>query len=98
MRKNGGCYDCNGGEGLESDSVIFPATVFGSMSNGKRDIEAGPATRSPGDIDDGDSSSSPFDITRTKDASVRRLKRWRVCPFAFLTCSYYNCPLYFSII
>ncbi|KAL1335450.1 calcium-transporting ATPase 10, plasma membrane-type isoform X1 [Arachis ipaensis] len=44
------------------------------MSYGKDDIEA---PRSSGDIDDGGSSSSPFDIARTKDASVQRLKRWR---------------------
>ncbi|MED6207560.1 Calcium-transporting ATPase 10, plasma membrane-type [Stylosanthes scabra] len=44
-------------------------------SYGKEDIEA---PRSSGDIiDDGGSSSSPFDIARTKDASVQRLKRWR---------------------
>ncbi|RYR30190.1 hypothetical protein Ahy_B01g055014 isoform C [Arachis hypogaea] len=56
-------------------SVISPATVIGrSMSYGKDDIEA---PRSSGDIDDGGSSSSPFDIARTKDASVQRLKRWR---------------------
>ncbi|MED6216509.1 Calcium-transporting ATPase 10, plasma membrane-type [Stylosanthes scabra] len=43
-------------------------------SYGKEDIEA---PRSSADIDDGGSSSSPFDIARTKDASVQRLKRWR---------------------
>ncbi|KAL4359503.1 hypothetical protein AHAS_Ahas08G0083900 [Arachis hypogaea] len=50
-------------------------TIIGrSMSYGKDDIEA---PRSSGDIDDGGSSSNPFDIVRTKDASVQRLKRWR---------------------
>ncbi|WVZ19262.1 hypothetical protein V8G54_006584 [Vigna mungo] len=39
------------------------------------DIEAGPATRSS-DLDDGD-LSDPFDIARTKNASVERLRRWR---------------------
>ncbi|RYR42935.1 hypothetical protein Ahy_A08g039367 [Arachis hypogaea] len=54
---------------------ISHATVIGrSMSYGKDDIEA---PRSSGDIDDGGSSSNPFDIVRTKDASVQRLKRWR---------------------
>ncbi|XP_068332227.1 calcium-transporting ATPase 10, plasma membrane-type-like isoform X1 [Pyrus communis] len=46
-----------------------------SQSRGSRaDLEAG-GSRS-GDLDD-ESSSSPFDIARTKDASVERLKRWR---------------------
>ncbi|TQD75261.1 hypothetical protein C1H46_039203 [Malus baccata] len=46
-----------------------------SQSRGSRaDLEAG-GSRS-GDLDD-ESSSSPFDIARTKDASVDRLKRWR---------------------
>ncbi|XP_057734606.1 ubiquitin receptor RAD23d-like [Arachis stenosperma] len=57
-------------------NVISPATVIGrSMSYGKDDIEA---PRSSDDIDDGGSSSSPFDIARTKDASVQRIKRWRL--------------------
>lgn len=41
------------------------------------DIEAG--NSSFGDCDDGDSSSDPFGITRTKNAPIERLKRWRVC-------------------
>ena len=40
-------------------------------------MEAG-GSRS-GDLDD-ESSSSPFDIARTKDALVERLKRWRQAP------------------
>ncbi|CAN6547516.1 unnamed protein product [Malus baccata var. baccata] len=46
-----------------------------NQSRGSRsDLEAG-GSRS-GDLD-GESSSSPFYIARTKDASVDRLKRWR---------------------
>ena len=41
------------------------------------DIEAGPATRRSTDLDDGD-LSDPFDIARTKNASIERLRRWRV--------------------
>ncbi|XLU67688.1 hypothetical protein S245_026741, partial [Arachis hypogaea] len=54
--------------------VKIPSIIGRSMSYGKDDIEA---PRSSGDIDDGGSSSNPFDIVRTKDASVQRLKRWR---------------------
>ncbi|MED6183030.1 hypothetical protein PIB30_034154, partial [Stylosanthes scabra] len=41
------------------------------------DLEAGPRTARSGDFDDGD-FSDPFDITRTKHASIERLRRWRV--------------------
>lgn len=41
------------------------------------DLEAGPPTARSGDFDDGD-VSDPFDITRTKNASIERLRRWRV--------------------
>ncbi|ESW10749.1 hypothetical protein PHAVU_009G234600 [Phaseolus vulgaris] len=40
------------------------------------DIEAGPATRRSIDLDSGD-LSDPFDIARTKNASIERLRRWR---------------------
>ncbi|CAJ1975835.1 unnamed protein product [Sphenostylis stenocarpa] len=40
------------------------------------DIEAGPSTRRSADLDDGD-FSDPFDIARTKNASIERLRRWR---------------------
>ncbi|KAL4315666.1 hypothetical protein AHAS_Ahas15G0207900 [Arachis hypogaea] len=40
------------------------------------DLEAGPPTARSGDFDDGD-VSDPFDITRTKNASIERLRRWR---------------------
>lgn len=41
------------------------------------DIEAGPASLRSADLDDGD-LSDPFDIARTKNASIERLRRWRV--------------------
>lgn len=40
------------------------------------DLEAGPSTRDY-DLDD-DESLGPFDIVRTKSASVDLLRRWRV--------------------
>ncbi|BAT80110.1 hypothetical protein LR48_Vigan04g007200 [Vigna angularis] len=40
------------------------------------DIEAGPTTHRSTDLDDGD-LSDPFDIARTKNASIERLRRWR---------------------
>ncbi|KAK7329119.1 hypothetical protein VNO77_23265 [Canavalia gladiata] len=42
----------------------------------ENDIEAGPAARRSTDLDDGD-FSDPFDIARTKNASIERLRRWR---------------------
>ncbi|KAJ1439835.1 P-type ATPase [Sesbania bispinosa] len=42
----------------------------------ENDIEAGPASRRSSDVDDSD-FSSPFDIARTKNASIERLRRWR---------------------
>lgn len=42
----------------------------------ENDIEAGPATRRSSDFDDVD-VNDPFDIARTKHASVERLRRWR---------------------
>ncbi|QCD80324.1 Ca2+-transporting ATPase [Vigna unguiculata] len=44
----------------------------GSQTPG--DVEAGPPTD---DFDDGDFSADPFDVTRTKNAPVQRLRRWR---------------------
>ncbi|CAL5184581.1 unnamed protein product [Lathyrus oleraceus] len=41
------------------------------------DIEAGPLSRRSSDIDDDGDFSDPFDIARTKHASINRLKRWR---------------------
>ncbi|KAK7411963.1 hypothetical protein VNO78_03408 [Psophocarpus tetragonolobus] len=40
------------------------------------DIEAGHSSRRSADLDDGD-FSDPFDIARTKNASIERLRRWR---------------------
>lgn len=60
-------------------------TVSGTMSfaeNSTRrqsDLEAG--SSSSADFEDRDSSSNPFGITRTKNAPVERLRRWRVCIF-----------------
>nr|KYP52553.1 Calcium-transporting ATPase 10, plasma membrane-type [Cajanus cajan] len=42
-----------------------------------RDIEAGSPRSFSADFDDGDFSSDPFDVTRTKNAPVQRLRRWR---------------------
>jgi len=76
-----------------SDGAISPATVLSrtmsSFVNGaspmrqavaerESDIEAGPATHRSTDLEDGD-LSDPFDIARTKNASIERLRRWRVC-------------------
>lgn len=41
------------------------------------DLEAG-SGRSGDYEEDDDSSSGPFDITSTKNAPIKRLKRWRV--------------------
>ncbi|XP_027353594.1 calcium-transporting ATPase 8, plasma membrane-type-like [Abrus precatorius] len=43
----------------------------------ENDLEAGPATRRSADIDDPGDFSDPFDIARTKNASIERLRRWR---------------------
>lgn len=52
----------------------------GSPYRRRTDLEGG--LRQAGDSDDEESSSSTFFIARTKDASIDRLKRWRVClPF-----------------
>ncbi|KAL2340511.1 hypothetical protein Fmac_008451 [Flemingia macrophylla] len=40
------------------------------------DIEAGPPTLLSADLDEGN-VSDPFDIARTKNASIERLRRWR---------------------
>lgn len=48
------------------------------------DIEAGPLSRRSSDIDDDGDFSDPFDIARTKHASINRLKRWRVRFLFFL--------------
>ncbi|KAF7837972.1 calcium-transporting ATPase 8, plasma membrane-type [Senna tora] len=61
--------------------LISFSDIFGTMSflkNSPRrlsDIEA--ASSSSGDCDEVDSSSDPFGITRTKNAPIERLKRWR---------------------
>ncbi|XP_045789046.1 calcium-transporting ATPase 8, plasma membrane-type-like isoform X4 [Trifolium pratense] len=41
------------------------------------DIEAGPLSRRSSDVDDDGEISDPFDIVRTKHASIDRLRRWR---------------------
>ncbi|KAK2395507.1 calcium-transporting ATPase 8, plasma membrane-type [Trifolium repens] len=41
------------------------------------DIEAGPLSRRSSDVDDDGNFSDPFDIARTKHASIDRLRRWR---------------------
>lgn len=51
-------------------------------TSAENDIEAGPLSRRSSDVDDGD-ISDPFDIARTKHASIDRLRRWRV-RFLFL--------------
>ncbi|KAH1201218.1 Calcium-transporting ATPase 8, plasma membrane-type [Glycine max] len=42
-----------------------------------RDLEAGSPASFSADFDDGDVSADPFDVTRTKNAPVQRLRRWR---------------------
>ncbi|GMN55257.1 hypothetical protein TIFTF001_024369 [Ficus carica] len=42
------------------------------------DLEAGASSRSGDFDDDDDDVSSPFDIPNTKNASIERLRRWRV--------------------
>jgi hypothetical protein len=80
-----------------SDGFISPATVIFPMSflNGSSprrtpppentDIEAGPLSRRSSDVHDDGNSSDPFDIARTKHASIDRLRRWRACFLFFLT-------------
>lgn len=46
------------------------------------DIEAATSSRRSAELDDGD-FSDPFDIARTKNASIERLRRWRVCLLLF---------------
>ncbi|CAJ1941743.1 unnamed protein product [Sphenostylis stenocarpa] len=41
------------------------------------DIEAGSPAGCSADFDDGEFSADPFDVTRTKNAPVQRLRRWR---------------------
>ena len=48
-----------------------------SRNAAESDIEAGTSARRSDDLDGGD-FSDPFDIARTKNASVERLRRWRV--------------------
>ncbi|KAL5149447.1 Calcium-transporting ATPase 8, plasma membrane-type [Glycine soja] len=63
---------------------IFPV-IFGSMGFSKgspgsqtpQDIEAGSRASFSADFDDGDFSADPFDVPRTKNAPVQRLRRWR---------------------
>ncbi|XP_027333647.1 calcium-transporting ATPase 10, plasma membrane-type-like isoform X1 [Abrus precatorius] len=43
----------------------------------QRDVEVGSPTSCSAGFDDGDYSSDPFDISRTKNAPVQRLRRWR---------------------
>lgn len=45
----------------------------------QRDLESGSPNSRSADFDGEDYSSDPFEISRTKNASVQRLKRWRVC-------------------
>ncbi|XP_014620880.1 calcium-transporting ATPase 10, plasma membrane-type isoform X2 [Glycine max] len=42
-----------------------------------QDIEAGSRASFSADFDDGDFSADPFDVPRTKNAPVQRLRRWR---------------------
>ena len=48
------------------------------------DVEAG-NTVGGGEYEDGEGSYDPFDISRTKHASIERLRRWRVCNFHLIT-------------
>lgn len=48
-----------------------------SRNAAESDIEAGTSARRSDDLDGGN-FSDPFDIARTKNASVERLRRWRV--------------------
>lgn len=61
---------------IKLDGAISPATGYWRMSQQHRnhDVEAG-SNRSG---EDEESPSSVFEITRTKHASVERLRRWRV--------------------
>lgn len=51
--------------------------------NNNNDAESGGGSR--GDEEDEESSSNPFDITSTKNASIARLKKWRVRFFFFFS-------------
>lgn len=68
---------------LECDGAISPATVMSYPNRSphrrlKNDLESGGSSN--GDDPNGDRHSflSPFDITSTKNASIERLRRWRV--------------------
>lgn len=88
------CYDFGAkklrSDGAISPATVFLFSLLsGTMSsfqNGssprsrnaaESDIEAGTSARRSDDLDGGD-FSDPFDIARTKNASVERLRRWRV--------------------
>ncbi|BAT76789.1 hypothetical protein LR48_Vigan728s000700 [Vigna angularis] len=55
--------------------MSFSKGYPGSQTLG--DIEAGSPTGCSDDFGDGDFSADPFDVTRTKNAPVQRLRRWR---------------------
>ena len=63
-----------------------------------QDIEAGSRASFSADFDDGDFSADPFDVPRTKNAPVQRLRRWRVCVNSSksLSCCYYYCHIIFN--
>ncbi|GKV20402.1 hypothetical protein SLEP1_g30534 [Rubroshorea leprosula] len=50
----------------------------GSPYRRRHDLEAGSSRSPSSDNQDDGMSSSPFYITRTKNASIERLRRWRV--------------------
>ncbi|KAK7388158.1 hypothetical protein VNO78_22965 [Psophocarpus tetragonolobus] len=60
--------------------ILFSSMSFFTRSPGSqmpRDVEAGSPTNGSADFDDEDYSSGPFDVARTKNAPIERLRRWR---------------------
>lgn len=65
--------------------------------NSDYDLETGRSRHggSRGGFEEDDVASGPFDIFRTKSASVDRLRRWRVCGFSFLLLLFFSLPFPF---
>lgn len=65
--------------------------------NSDYDLETGRSSHggSRGGFEEDDVASGPFDIFRTKSASVDRLRRWRVCGFSFLLLLFFSLPFPF---
>ena len=68
---------------------FFKGSPYRRHSN-SNDVESGGGIR--GDEDEESSSSDPFNITSTKNASIARLRKWRV-RFFFSQLYFYFWPI-----